>query len=30
MTKDELDEALDPKNMLQGHKFSYKNRDPEK
>lgn len=30
MTKDELDQALDPKNMLQGHKFSYKDRDPEK
>ncbi len=30
MTKEELDNALDPKNMLQGHKFSYKDRDPEK
>lgn len=30
MSKDELDKALDPKNMLQGHKFSYKGRNPEK
>lgn len=30
MSKEELDKALDPKNMLQGHKFSYKDRDPEK
>ncbi len=30
MTREELDKALDPKNMLQGHKFSYKDRNPEK
>ena len=30
MTKEELDNALDPKNMLQSHKFSCKDHDPEK
>jgi aspartate ammonia-lyase len=27
MSKEQLDEALDPKNMLQGHKFTYKDRE---
>ncbi len=27
MSKEDLDKALDPKNMLHGHKFSYEKRD---
>lgn len=30
MTKEKLDKALDPKNMLQSHKFSYMDKDSKK